>query len=311
MHLYVDGAQVASNTITGAQPFTGYWQIGGTSTDWWPNRPSGAFTGSVSDASMYRSELTGDQVNAQYLASPASTATTTTGGGGSSYGTTVTSAGPSAYWPLNDVSGSPSAADLSGNGNVGSFSSSGITYGTPSPVEGTTGQGVTLTGGQIISHQAQPTPQAFTEELWFNTTTTTGGYLTRFGDSATGANNDTDRILYMTNSGQLALGTWTGVANVITSPSSYNDGKWHFAVASQGSDGMHVYVDGAQVASSSVTGAQSYTGYWQVGGTATQWWPNRPSAAFTGSVSDAAMYRTELSVAQVQSQYAASPAHTG
>ena len=134
---------------------------------------------------------------------------------------------------------------------------------------------MTLTGGQIISTQPQPTPQAFTEELWFSTTTKTGGYLTRFGDSPTGANDDTDRILYMTDSGQLALGTWTGVTNVVTSPSSYNDGKWHFAVASQGSDGEHFLGDDDQVASSTSAGpgAQSYTGYWQVGGTATQWWP--------------------------------------
>jgi hypothetical protein len=112
----------------------------------------------------------------------------------------------------------------------------------------------------------------------------------------------------MTSSGQLVFGTWTGVNNTVTSSGSYNDGNWHFAVITQGSDGMHMYVDGAQVASSSVTGAQSYLGYWQLGGTVTAGWPDQPTGAFSGSISDAAMYRTELSPSQIQAQYLASPA---
>jgi hypothetical protein len=112
----------------------------------------------------------------------------------------------------------------------------------------------------------------------------------------------------MTSSGQLFFGTWTGATNMVTSPGSYNDGNWHFAVITQGIDGMHMYVDGAQVASSSATGAQSYTGYWQLGGTVTAGWPNQPSAAFSGSISDAAMYRSELTAGQIQAQFVASPA---
>ena len=112
----------------------------------------------------------------------------------------------------------------------------------------------------------------------------------------------------MTSSGQLSFGTWTGVPNVLNSQGSYNDGNWHSAAVTQGSDGMHMYVDGAQVASGTVTGAQSYTGYWQLGGTVTAGWPNQPTAAFSGSISDAAMYRTELTSGQIQAQYLASPA---
>ena len=227
---------------------------------------------------------------------------------GSTYGKTVDSTGPAVYWPLADGKGSIGSADLSGNRDTGAFSSSGITYQTPSPVEGSSGQGVTLDGGQIISTQPQATPSTYSEELWFKTTSTSGGALARFGDSPTGADASNDRVLYMTNSGQLLFGTWTGVPNTVTSPRSYNDGNWHFAVVTQGSDGMHMYVDGAQVASSSVTDAESYLGYWQLGGTVTAGWPNQPSGAFSGSISDAAMYRSELTPGQVQAQYVSSPA---
>jgi hypothetical protein len=124
------------------------------------------------------------------------------------------------YWPPADSSGSTASADLSGNRDTGPFSSLGITYQTPSPVEGSSGQGVTLNGGQIISTQPQATPTSYSEELWFNTTSSSGGVLTRFGDSPTGADTNDDRVLYMTNNGQLDFGTWTGVNNVVTSPSS-------------------------------------------------------------------------------------------
>jgi hypothetical protein len=227
---------------------------------------------------------------------------------GSGYGTTVDSTGAAVYWPLADGAGASSAADLSGNRDPGAFSSSGVTYQTPSPVEGSSGQGVTLNGGQIISTQPQATPNAYSEELWFKTASRSGGVLTRFGDSPTGDNANNDRVLYMTSGGELDFGTWTGAANVIASPAGYNDGRWHFAVATQGGDGMHLYVDGAQVASSAVSAAQSYPGYWQVGGTVTAGWPDRPSGAFSGSVSDGAMYLSELSSAQIAAQYQASPA---
>ncbi len=223
-----------------------------------------------------------------------------------SYGKTVDSTGPAVYWPLADSDGSTGAADLSGNRDTGAFSSAGITYQTPSPVEGPRGQGVTLNGGQIISTQPQATPSAFSEELWFKTTSSSGGALMRFGDSPTGADTDTDRVLYMTNSGQLVLGTKTGVQNVVSSPLSYNDGDWHFVVATQGADGMHLYADGIQVASNSVADAQSYTGYWQLGGAPTGW-PDQPSGAFSGSISDAAMYLSELTPAQVQTAHLSSP----
>ena len=92
---------------------------------------------------------------------------------------------------------------------------------------------------------------------------------------------------------------------MIQSPASYNDGKWHFVVATQGSDGMHLYVDGAQVVSGPTTAAQAYTGYWQLGIAANNGWPNRTAGAFVGSLSDAAEFLSELSPAQVLAQYQA------
>ena len=53
-----------------------------------------------------------------------------------------------------------------------------------------------------------------------------------------------DRQVYMLNDGRLTFGVYNGTQQTITNPASYNDGKWHHVVATQGADGMKLYVDG-------------------------------------------------------------------
>jgi hypothetical protein len=74
------------------------------------------------------------------------------------------------------------------------------------------------------------------------------------------------RHVYMENGGQLTFGVWTGQANTITSPRSYNDGAWHQVVATQSAAGMILYVDGKPVGTNPQTQAQDYAGYWRIGG---------------------------------------------
>ena len=114
-----------------------------------------------------------------------------------------------------------------------------------------------------------------------------GGKLIGFGDAQTGNSSSYDRHVYMETGGQLTFGTWTGQMNTATSSESYNDGKWHFLVATQGADGMKLYVDGQQVATNPQTGAQDYVGYWRVGGD-TAW---NGTAYFAGTIDEAAVSR--------------------
>jgi hypothetical protein len=117
---------------------------------------------------------------------------------------------------------------------------------------------VTLNGsdGFIASDNAVTNPTTYTEEAWFNTTTTTrGGKIIGFGSSRTGTSGSYDRHVYMQDNGQLVFGAWTGQTNTVTTPASYNDGKWHQVVASQGSDGMKLYVDGALIGTNPQTQA--------------------------------------------------------
>jgi galactose oxidase len=219
----------------------------------------------------------------------------------SAYGQTIDADGPALYWPLSDAAASASAADLSGNGDVGAFPASGIAYQAPSPVEAATGTGISLNGGQVVSTEPQDTPAAYSEELWFNTTSSGGGVLASYAHT----DGALDRVIFMTSAGQIVFGVQAGSPTTIQSSRAYNDGRWHFVVATQGSDGMHLYVDGELVASLSTVSAASFLGHWQLGGYVTGGWPSQPAGAFSGSMSDAALFVSELTASQVDAEYSA------
>ncbi len=152
-------------------------------------------------------------------------------------------------------------------------------------------------------------------ETWFKTTSTTGGKLIGFGDRQGGydfsgnpaLSGSYDKQVYMTSDGRLKFGVWVGFADTVTSATAYNDGQWHHVVASQGSNGLNLFVDGAKVAHDGQTNNQAYNGYWRVGGDNLGGWPDQPASVFfNGSIDETAVYDHPLSLAAVQSHYAAS-----
>ncbi len=76
-------------------------------------------------------------------------------------------------------------------------------------------------------------------------------------------------------------------------------------MASLGSGGMALYVDGVKVGSrTDTTVGQSYTGYWRIGGDNLNSWPNRPSSDYlNGQIDDVAVYPTVLTAPQIRAHY--------
>ncbi len=302
MVLYVDGKRVATDPgTTLGQAYDGYWRVGGDSLEGWPSQPTSDFlAGTIDEVSIYPSALALAQVQQQYVDSGRSLPIPPAPA--DSYGKAVVADNPNLYWRLDDASG-PTAADASGTGTTGTYSG-GVTYRTPSTVT-TQGTGVTLNGsnGLIVSNTQVNNPTTYSEELWFNTTTTSGGKLIGFGDASTGESSDYDRHVYMLDTGQLQFGVYTGQISTITTPGSYNDGKWHQVVATQGSDGMTLYIDGQPVGTNPQSQAQAYAGYWRVGGDHT--WGGASSDFFAGQVDEVAVYSSELSAARVLAHFQA------
>jgi hypothetical protein len=130
-----------------------------------------------------------------------------------------------------------------------------------------------------------------------------------FGTSPSGGSSRRDRQVWMSDDGRINFGVDDGTPVSIQSPKSYNDGEWHYVVATQGADGMRLYVDGQLVSSNTANRAESYLGYWRVGGESLAGWPHASSSnSFAGAISDVAFYTTALTSGQVHTQYRASPA---
>ena len=218
------------------------------------------------------------------------------------YGQAVYGDSPSLYWRLGESSGT-TAVDSGQQGNDGSYVA-GVGLGSAGAVVGTSDTAASFDGVDdgVSANSTTSNPTTYSEELWFKTTTTSGGKLIGFGDQPAGLSGNYDRHVYMQDNGQLVFGTWTGSPNTITSPSAYNDGSWHHVVASQSSGGMNLFVDGASVGTNPQTQAQPFTGYWKVGGDPT--WGSS-SSYFNGNIDEVAVYPTALSPARVAAHYAA------
>ena len=311
--LYVDGSLAApiNTAATSAQNYAGWFHIGWGSEQTWPNAPTDAyFNGQIADVAVFNGQLTAAQILGLY----------TSGTSQPSFSQAVTTAVPGAlgFWPLQDSgylypdaipgatgSGSTPLLDSSANGNTGT-AEGGVTLGVAGPYAG--GQAAAFDGSTgYVQTLTAANPQVLTESAWFNTTT--GGVimgLTSQQSDATPANYD--RAIWLDGTGQVVYGDWPGQVQQVVSPGSYNNGRWHLAVAEVGPAGEQLYVDGVLVASNaSYTVPQIYTGWWHLGyGNETVGWTDPPSSNFfAGSLADLAVYPTQLNATQVADLYAA------
>ncbi|GAA1856074.1 PKD domain-containing protein [Microbacterium koreense] len=219
------------------------------------------------------------------------------------YADLVLDDGATLYYPLGDKV----SQDWAGNNTprVGG----GVSAESPAGVTGSATGYSEFNGssnGRVSSTTNQAAPEVYSAELWFRTTTSSGGKLIGYGNSQTGTSGSYDRHVYMRNDGRLNFGTYPGTTKTISSAESYNDGEWHHVVATQSAEGMVLYVDGDVVATdATVTTAQAYSGYWRIGGDNLNGWPNSPSSNwFDGDIDEVAVYPTALAAGRVATHYA-------
>ena len=298
MQLYVDGKLVGSRTdVTSGQQYSGYWRIGGDNLNGWPSQPSSQnFAGSIAQVAFYPTALSRTTIASQIVAagqpSPIPPAPS------DAYGAAVYAGNPEFYWRLGETLGS-TAADAGPNGVTGNYIGT-YTQQQAGALAGVSDTAVAFNGGAVVSGTQDSNPTVYTEEAWFKTTTTSGGKIIGFGDATNGTSSNYDRHVYMQDNGQVVFGVWTGQTNTITTGPSYNDGKWHQVVATQGPGGMSLYIDGQLSGTNPQTQAQGYNGYWRVGGDTT-WGSSSPW--FNGTIDEAAVYPTVLDASTVLNHY--------
>ena len=220
----------------------------------------------------------------------------------SAYSAAVRADGPSSYWHLDETSGSTAKDEIAGD--TGTYSSGVLLGEAGSPAE-PSGTSIRFPGDgaqTMVSDTAVVNPTVYSLETWFRTTTTSGGRLIGFGSSHSGTSTNRDRHIYMLDTGQLRYGIYvTASALTIDSPNAYNDGQWHHVVATQGSGGEQLYVDGALVATGTAVRPQNYTGYWRLGTDRT--WGGATTDSLAGSLDEAAVYPSVLSPESVLKHY--------
>jgi hypothetical protein len=247
-----------------------------------------------------------------------------------SYANRVLQDGPALYWRLGDTPGAGQAQDEAG---VQTGLVSAMTFGRPGAIVGDPDTAVSPTGTSsrivqppLVNRQglaeAHAVRDGLTVEAWFRTASTQGGRLLGFGSgssgSATSSTTDNDRVLYVSNEGRVLFGvltrpegtgsTATRVRRTIQSAAGLHNGQWHHAVGVLASDGMRLYVDGAQVATrTDVNSGHGYYGYWRVGADTLSGWTSQPSSSrLNGDIDEAAVYYRPLAAAEITNHWSLS-----
>ncbi|MBG6192123.1 PKD repeat protein, partial [Arthrobacter sp. CAN_A212] len=224
----------------------------------------------------------------------------------SAYQQTVKRDEPTTHWRLGEPVG-PTVFDSVGVEDL--TASAGVTFGTAGALSGEANTSVRLNGttsGIIANPTRAKRPNTFSTEAWIKTTTTSGGKIIGFGNALSTLSADVDRHVYMDNLGRIFFGVAPkGVRRTVNSTTRYNDGAWHHVVATLGTGGMQLYVDGARVAGrTDTTTGRSFDGYWRIGGDNLAGWASIPTSRyFQGDIDEVAIYPTALSAGAVKTHF--------
>jgi PKD repeat protein len=305
----MDNEQLTYELLRGAQLGTATVVSSRTArTNWW-TRPELALvdpTAPGGTTQSYRLRVS-DAFGNNFI-SPTLTVSVPAGTGSTfgDYSHAVLSDGATNYWRLGESSGTTGYNWAADNDlSVSSSATRGVAGAIVGDSDTATSFPGSVWGVPAASADRGSGPQVFTEEVWFQTTTTSGGKILGFGSSRTFSSSSFDRHIYMTDDGRLVFGVYSGGAHIAASSKSYNDGDWHQATAQLGPGGLRLFVDGELVATNTnTTSAENTTGYWRVGGDRISGWPGAPSSSnFAGRIDEVAIYPNELTPAQIQSHY--------
>ncbi len=228
-------------------------------------------------------------------------------------------------WPLNDTSGSATAADSTGNGATGHYVG-GVTLGNSSSAgnaatlcphdSNTTVAGFDGSTGYMeeAGNSATTTLPTFTIEGWFRTSTASG-WLIGVGNNGTTAgvpDTDYDRQIYFGSSGNLCFGAYTGSSDVsicaaasTSSTGALADNVWHYVAASFTSSTMTLFLDGTQVATGAAPTIPSMTTWYLRGAydSTLTGFVSYCNYHYTGYLARLALYTYALSGSQINARY--------
>jgi titin len=142
-------------------------------------------------------------------------------------------------------------------------------------------------------------PQSFSLSLWFNIpVSSTGEHLAGFNRGQCSHNMQWDRVLFI-RSDRIGFYVFEGRETEVSAPLALKDGQWHHVSATFLNGLVKLYVDGVLVKDQTIGLAESYTGYWRIGGLS----PNDLNNSVQGRIDDFSIHNRPLSATEVQSMF--------
>lgn len=272
-----------------------------TSTNW--SRPTLTLVDGSAPASSSVS-YTVQAIDADGNAISSAPVVAATGAAPSAYASKVFTDGASLYWRLAEASG---AKVLDAVGTADGTTSGTVGRNQAGAIVGDTDKASTFSNNNSNAQAWSPqtaiaATDAFTVETWLKTGSTAGGAIADFGNTANGSSSTVGRVLYMDAAGRIRFGVDDGTTQrEISSTDAYRDNVFHHVVGTLGASGLQLYVDGTRVAQNeAITGSQSMTGYWRLGGDNLTGWAAKPTRSnLIGTFDEFAIYPTALSASQV------------
>ncbi|MEV6230014.1 LamG-like jellyroll fold domain-containing protein [Saccharopolyspora shandongensis] len=350
--LYLDGVPVGTQAgaMNNIDPYN-HVGAGRVDTREWPARPVdnwGHFNGAIAEVAIYHQAI-GATVVAEHYASRAATQQLTqitrpggkiaadlaydpatarvtshtdgdggtyavgapaTEGDGFRYGTAVAGSAPDAHWRLTEKSGT--AADGQAWLRRAEYHR-GTGGQTPGPLAAGSARSFDGTASYVrLPDNAVNGNRQLSAELWFKTSSNTGGVLLSTGNdlpSEPAPWGGAMPVLYVGTDGKLYGHFWNGNTAGIASPNPVNDGTWHHVVLAGADSHQTMYLDGVAVGSQSGEienlDPHAFVG---LGLVATLTWPARPQhdwGYFTGAIGQVALYPRAITSSEAQQHYAA------
>ena len=209
--------------------------------------------------------------------------------------------GAIALYPLNN-----SANDVSGNGYDGTLTATTATANRFTIAASATGFTSGTSTGTFPGSLVTAMQNDFTIGYWFNTNMTASSSTQWYGGAALvdaevcGGTSDWGTALI--NGGAIAFGIGNPDITIISPSTGYNDGSWHFVTATRSASAgtITLYIDGAQVATTTGTATTARTAPTLIG-------LGRnvcvSTGVYTGSLDDAIAYSRVLTSTEVSNLY--------
>ena len=216
------------------------------------------------------------------------------------------------YTPATDYTGPDSFTFKANDGTVDSnIATVSIAVNNPGSGGYNYAPGFTATGSNYFDVASSSSLQlsSFSVASWFKTSTNFGaeGFIVNKGGiGSDSAGQNMNYQLSMSSTEQIKVGfeTSSGADFFVTSPITYNDNQWHYAVVTyDGSANLILYIDGVQVASKSTGGASPETTGTKPVRVGANSRVTPPSNFFTGEIDEVRVWKDDLTPTEVTNAF--------